>query len=277
MGDARRKNKLLGVRFKELQAHFDNLGIDTSKPGFYDDPRYLAYERSHPLFTEAYAEWVQVRPRTPQYDAHVRDVVPRLADIITARLERHKWYGGCIAITGIATRIMDELGVFNAPVSGSAAVYAPGDSRHFAVIDDLDGAGYETGHMWIVAPPFDIVDLTLYYQRWEGDKFQRLIPPQILATGSRTVRPRVRDMVAPEVLYRFGQHPDSFPIPSDQTRILKTFPAQQVQIQDIDIRYVPAGIRIPQEGIEGVNKDENQGVSAKRIWEEDVAPAFGLA
>ncbi|HEV2553227.1 MAG TPA: hypothetical protein VGV17_05665 [Bosea sp. (in: a-proteobacteria)] len=278
MGEAKRKKRNSGpeAKFAELQATFDRLGIDTSQPGFYDDPAYVQHEQSSPLFTEAYAEWVMLRSRTAEYDARALDIVPRVADLIEARLIRHEWNGGCIAVTGIMTRILDRLGIWNAPISGSAAAYVGHDSRHFAVNDVHDGPGFDTGHMWIMAPPYDIIDLTLHYQRWQGDKFQSHIPNQILATRTELVRPRVRDMVAPEVLHDYGHDPETFPIPRDQKRVLTTFPARRFVWNATDIRYVPAGIRVQDGGLERVNIDENQGVSAQRIWDEDMVPAFGL-
>jgi hypothetical protein len=37
----------------------------------------------------------------------------------------------------------------------------PAETRHFAIVDELQGAGYQTGHMWLAVPPFDVVDMTL--------------------------------------------------------------------------------------------------------------------
>lgn len=281
MGEAKRKKAQgtapEGARRAELQAIFDRLGIDYSKPGFYDDPAYIQHERTDPLFTETYAEWVLLRERTPKYDDMVRDVVPRLAAIINARLIWHNWNGGCIAITGILTRTLDRLGIWNIPMSGSASAYAGDESRHFNVIDDNEGVGFDTGHMWIISPPFDIVDLTLHYQRWQGDDFQRHIPKIVLSDTAGIVRARAQDVVAPAVRRRHGGDPElHFRLFRDQKRILKTFPARQVTSNSIDIRYVPAGIRVPLEQLEGINTDERQGVSASRIWEEDVKPAFAL-
>ena len=54
-------------------------------------------------------------------------------------------------------------------MKGSASVYAGSNSRHFAIVDHLDGEGYETGDQWLIVPPYDIVDLTLYYQHWQTE------------------------------------------------------------------------------------------------------------
>jgi hypothetical protein len=282
MGEAKRKKLKSGSggegdRRTELQGTFQHLGIDYSQPGFYDDPAFVDLERSKPLFIESYAEWVLIRERTPEYEAMVRDVVPRLAAIIEARLIRHDWNGACIAIAGALTRMLDRFGIWNIPMSGSASAYADGNSRHFTIVDDNEGDGFDTGHMWIIAPPYDVIDLTLHYQRWQGDDFQRQIPRQILATGTDVVQARVQDVVAPAVRRRHERDPNlHFRLFRDQKRVLETFPARRVISGSTDIRYVPAGVRVPDGPLEDINLEARAGVPAIRIWQEDVMPAFGL-
>jgi hypothetical protein len=165
MGEAKRKRALgdSTKRRKELQRLFEDCRIDYSQPGFYDDPNFIAEEQRQLLFLETYGEWVLCRQRHSDYDSHVRDVLGRLVPIITARLDRHEWFGGCIAVTGMLTRMLDRLGVWNTIMIGSASIYTDGRSRHFAIIDEHEGEGFETGHRWLIAPPYDIVDLTLYH------------------------------------------------------------------------------------------------------------------
>ncbi|MGC1467657.1 MAG: hypothetical protein WA792_18235, partial [Pseudolabrys sp.] len=141
MGEAKRKRALGSAdkRRSDLQRLFEGLFVDYKQPGFYDDPNFRAQEQGQPEFLETYGEWVVVRERSPDYDRRVRDVLTKLAPIISARLDRHAWFGGCVAITGALTRILDRLGVWNAVMKGSASVYAGGQSRHFAIVDENEG------------------------------------------------------------------------------------------------------------------------------------------
>lgn len=280
MGEAKRKRSNQRGKIEratELRRIFEQLGIDHSRPGFYDDPAFIEHERTTPGFLEAYAEYVLVRERTPEYEAMVHNVVPELSSIINARLIRHNWLGACIAITGSLTRMLDRLGIWNIPMAGSASAYAGAESRHFAIVDENEGAGFDTGHMWIIAPPYDVIDLTLHYQRWRGDEFQRHIPQTILARDAGTVRARAQDVVAPDVRRRYP--PDSelhFRLFRDQKRILETFPAKKIVVGSTDIRYVPAGIRVPDGPLEEVNTEARAGVPAIEIWRDDIVPAFGI-
>ncbi|MCT7663540.1 hypothetical protein [Shinella kummerowiae] len=283
MGDAKRK-KLAGraepstaARYNELRQIFDRLGVDCSRPGFYDDPRFLDEERRNPLFIETYAEWVLSRERTAEYDAMVRDVVPRLAALIEARVIRHNWNGACIAISGIVTKTLDRLGIWNIPMAGSASIYVGDNSRHFTIVDDNEGVGFDTGHMWIIAPPYDVVDTTLHYQRWQGDAFQSLIPKVILADRTDIVKARVQDVVAPDIRRRHPRDQDlHYKLFRDQRRILTMFPARSFVSGQADIRYVPAGIRVPDGPLEDINSEGRAGVPAIDIWREDIMREFNL-
>lgn len=280
MGEASRK-KMLGVsvvKRQELQQRFSRLGVDSSKPGFYDDPKFVAEERRDRRMLESYAEWVLHRERSEQYDAHVRDVLGKLAPLIIARLDLHEWYGSCIAVTGMLTRMLDRLGVWNTVARGSAAVRAQdGRSRHFAIVDENEGAGRETGHYWVIAPPFKIVDLTLYHQRWrKGDEaFQALAPKIVVSETAEMIKPRADDVIAPALL-ETGTDREMHNALPDQRRFGGIIPAWAISIHGTQLRYVASGITAPDEPLEGINAAGSVGVPAIQIWNEDIAPAFGI-
>lgn len=260
----------------EVADLFQEMDIDISRPGFYDDPGFLAREEQNSRFAENYAEWVLLRDRTQDYDARVRDVVPQVAEILQRRIVQHNWHGACIALTAILTRILDRLGIWNIPVRGSASVYSGGQSRHFAIIDENEGSGFDTGHMWVIAPPYDVIDVTLHYQRWRGDDFQRRIPEIVLGDGLASIKARPQDVIAPELRAQMPRNPDlHFKVFPDQKRILEKFPAKQFVSGSTDIRYVPAGISFPDAPLEGVNSEGSAGVPGITIWTDDIVPILG--
>lgn len=281
MGEAKRKKNLGRItisRRLELQRLFERLKIDHSYPGFYDDANFMNEERRKPLMLETYGEWVLHRERTPEYDAHVRTTLTQLAPIISARLDRHRWFGGCIAVSAMLTRMLDRLGVWNIIMKGSASIYTELASRHFSIINDVEGEGFESGHQWLVAPPYDVVDLTLCYQRWraEDGDFHSRIPKIILSEGVEIVQARAQDVIAPALLVS-GTDAEMHHRLRDQRRFGSLFPARRIAVGGLDIRYVPSGMTAPQEPLEGINTAARGGAPAIEIWREDVAPAFGMA
>lgn len=280
MGEAKRKKMSADPAAElreELKRKFELLSIDYSKPGFYDEPNFVREERRDPRMLEAYAQWVLVRERTAEYDAHVRDVMPRLANIISARLDRHQWFGGCVAVTGMATRFLDRMGIWNAVMKGSVAVHLGDRSRHFAIVDQIEGPNTETGHYWLVVPPYDIVDMTLYHQRWlSGDSgFQEVAPKIVLADSTEVIRTTPADVIAPAMLDGDpNQHHNRL---RDQRRFGAIFPGRKVQLENVVLRYVSSGATAPDCALEDVNIDARQGVAAMTIWRDDVVPAFGIS
>lgn len=278
MGEAKRKRANQKSRAAELEDRFRSLGIDFGRPGFYDMPEFLAQERLDPRLLEAYAEWVLVRPRGADENAKIREVVPRLADIVNSRLRRHDWIGGCVAITGMVSRMLDRMGIWNAAFKGSATITNVGtaETRHFAIVDESQGAGYQTGHMWLAVPPFDIVDMTLRFQHWQQDPFQEAIQPVLLAESTEVVQPRLEDLVAPDLRRRYRDpdlHNKKLP---DQKRFGRIFPARRFTAGDCEFRLVPSGVSMTDVPLERINVHGSRGAPAIEIWREDVAPAFGL-
>ncbi len=280
MGEASRKKSIGAsvIKRQELRQRFDRLGIDVSAPGFYDDPRFIAEERRDSRMLETYGEWVIHRERSEQYDAKVRAVLERLAPLVTARLDRHNWYGSCIAVTGMVTKMLDRLGVWNTVARGSVAIRTvDGRSRHFATVDESEGTGVETGHYWLIAPPFRIIDLTLHHQRWRrGDEaFQALAPKVVLSETAEIVRPRADDVIAPALL-QSGTDREMHDALPDQRRFGGVLPACAVDLGGVQLRYIASGITAPDVALEQINAAGTAGVPAIQVWDEDVAPAFGL-
>ena len=66
--------------FEQLKVMFTELGIDTSKPGFYDHPKFLEAEKKGAEFLLNYAFFVNAKPYTPEYLQSARDVIVDLSD-----------------------------------------------------------------------------------------------------------------------------------------------------------------------------------------------------
>ena len=285
MGEAsRRKKAAAAAPTVTLGQRFEALGIDTSAPGFYDDPAFLREEEKHKKFLETYAQWVLDRPLTSNDEAKVRDILPRLAEIVRMRLDRHKWYAGCLPVTSMVSRMLDRMGVWNCVFRGSASIldHEKKEVRRFAMVDEHEGEGFETGHMWLSVPPFPIVDLTLRHQRWGGDYFEEIVPATIIGEASEIIRLETDDVIASSVVNvharREGRKdPQLYArLLKDQARFSKLFPPRKLVIGSLELRYVPSGVSASDVPLEQININGRTGVPAVQIWREDVIPAFGL-
>src|SRR6266511_2359910 len=73
-------------RLAKLEATFRQLGIDISEPGFYDSPGFMAQEQRDPEFLVRYAEFVNLRRATPEYEAFARSQTVKAAAFLHERL-----------------------------------------------------------------------------------------------------------------------------------------------------------------------------------------------
>lgn len=279
MGQAKRKRVRAIARFQELDGLFNDLGITSRDPGFYDDPHFMAAESDDPRFLENYAEWVNLRPRSAEYDDHVRHIVPRLAQMVFAKVEALGQHGRCVDASNLLSRSLDRLGVWNYIAVGAFNVgltaFPKLERRYFWVVDELDEGAGQLGHVWVVAPPFPIVDVTIKVQGWNPD-FERAMPDLIASETCKHIRMDVQDMVANEFLYQFAQQ-NAGRVPNDlhlQMRpylrdFEQVFPGVAVKTIHIQARYLPTGIRASLEPLQDLFAGDGT-----KFWNEVVAPNF---
>lgn len=267
------------IAFQRLDAKLIAAGIDTSKFGFYDQASSMPAKD----LREAYARWVQLRPRDEAYDAHVRSVVPKLCERIIAAFEADNWHGGCVEASSMMSRMLDRLGVWSFSMLGSTTFDVPSQSlccgfyRH----DFQDFQDAVLGHAWVVAPPYIVVDATVALQQWGGDPITRYLPPFVAVETARQIDPHVSDVVS----WRMRCHFDSMDGHLDEQLHLRLqpdllkfgldFPAVEIEDDALKVRYVAVQIFMSDGPLETINTDGEMGRSGGQIWETDVKPAFG--
>ncbi|MDJ0276020.1 hypothetical protein QLH51_04275 [Sphingomonas sp. 2R-10] len=286
MGEARdRKIRAAGAHDR-LTAGFVAAGVDPTAFGFYDQAAFLAQEQRDGSYLEKYAEWVATRPVDAVYEAHVRATVPKLASLVAAALTADDMQGGCMTAFSMLTRMLDRLGVWSFGVIGSANLDVPHlDLRRcLHTIDVRDHPDAVLGHAWVCAPPFFIVDASLALQHWAGTPMAGFVPPVVLgdAATAPIVRPGVDDCVSADVRAIHAEAERRLD-PNLHHRLEPRlaafggrFPAREILLGQLSVRYVPIAIRQTNEPLEMVNAGSGKGRPAITIWNDEVAPAFGL-
>jgi hypothetical protein len=285
MGEAKRRKGQGRDTFEDVQGRLRELGIDTSRFGFYDSEPFLRVEKADPEVLEQYARWVMLRPRDPVYEAHARDIVPRLATLMAETLRSEGMHGGCFAAAGMMSRMLDRLGVWSFGVHGclTLEVKSRGWWLGFAKCDDVDFEDGMPGHSWVVAPPYSIVDASLMLQRLDGDPMQPLVPASLLCdTNFKLVRPDITDVVADRVREYYAARERRYD-PQLHYRLEprlrqfgQTFPAMEVAVGELQLRYVPTAIRLTDVSLDLINSEGKVGRPGIDIWRETIAPAFGI-
>jgi hypothetical protein len=285
MGEAKQRKLRAQGAHDRLTAEFIAAGIDPTSFGFYDQPAFLAREQRDPAYLERYAEWVASKPVDAAYAAHVYTTVPKVASLVAAALTADDMQGGCITAYSLLTRMLDRLGVWSFGVIGSANLEVAhlGIRRSLHTIDVRDHPDAVLGHAWVCAPPFFVVDASLALQHWTGTAMAGHVPAVVLADESAPViRPTVEDCASIRVRERHaameGCHDPRLHLRLDPR--LATFggrfPAREVALGTLRVRYVPVAIKQPDVELERVNGSGRKGRSGATIWADEIAPAFGM-
>lgn len=257
------------------------LGIDTSRFGFYDQQAFLAAERRDNAFLEQYALWVQTRPRTADYDGRVRKIVPRLADFLADLFERENMHRSCVHVSSMMQRILDRLGVWSFGLKGSMIAEVSREDlwRGQSMCDIPDFPGAELGHAWVVAPPFVIVDGTIRLQHPVGDRMNAFTPSIVAVEDGPVIKPTVDDVVSAELRSLHKRHEGRLDSQLHHRLVpqLKafgsSFPSREVRFGELALRYVPGGVRISDVRLEDIN-GAGEKLRGDEVWNDHVAPAF---
>jgi hypothetical protein len=284
MGQAKVRRSVSKERFARLDRELTSFGINTDEFGFYDQPKFLAEESEDNYFLEKYGEWVALRDFDKAYATHVMNVVPRLTKLVQSEFVEYGFEGGCVAASGMISRMLDRLGVWSVAVTGSLTLDVNGGRirRMFHSVDEPDFPGAALGHSWIIAPPYRIVDATISLQHWSGDEMGRFVPPFVLASEeAKKIRPVVKDVVSnklrtegammgwsdSDLHYRLLPRLRDFGV---------TFPASEISQGRLTLRYVPVAIKQTDVPLEFINTKGGRGRPAIDFWHEKVVPEFSL-
>ena len=145
--------------------------------------------------------------------------------------------------------------------------------RGLAVIDVPAFAGAELGHAWVAAPPFKIVDPTVRLQNPPGDAICQFVPPFVAVEDTAQVgKPSVTDVVSAEVrahyALREGREDSQlhYRLNPPLRDFGRNFPTLETTVEELILRYVPAGVRLSDVPLEQINGG-GRGLSGREVWE----------
>jgi hypothetical protein len=254
------------------------LRLDKSKPGFYDDPVFLAAERKDPSLLDAYAGYVDELAPDADYLKYARERVIASAKFLHERLQADGRKGACVDMSQMLSRFLEQQGVWNYIVKGGAVVYPAahtGLKAAFHWLYDSRAAEQSVApHAWVCAPPCNVVDLTLGRQENSGDE-DRLLQDPIVAEGARRSGPRIEEVFDPPIRDAY-EHQLGRPLTmSDLLHIDKELVAKlqrrgswEVELPDVLIRYVGVAVTAPDQPFEKARGWLMGGKSGWELWLE---------
>lgn len=183
-----------------LEGHFKELGIDFSKPGFHDSAAFLAVERVRPEILDDYARYVEVRAYSDADLQTAQRKIEVAARVVSAAVKADGRHGLCVTASGVLSRMLDELGVWNFSAKATMTVtFPPSVSLEKRFFFALDTGNFVAPHALVVAPPFLAVDTTASAQSYGDKAMEQAVPPLILQKQLIPYRWKDEDIASPLV------------------------------------------------------------------------------
>lgn len=162
---------------QRLEAEFTALGIPFGEPGFDAHSNFLRAEQGDSQFLGKYAEFVVHRSYDDVYLQTVRPKIESIANFLASALKMDGRKGACIDASQALSRMLDKLGIWNTMIKGALTIsFNPtsGVKRKYFPPIMAPGNMAKAGHVWLVAPPFIVVDVTAKFQPYASGEEEHL-------------------------------------------------------------------------------------------------------
>ncbi|WP_295578970.1 hypothetical protein [uncultured Lamprocystis sp.] len=276
--NAKIERKGLELNLQEIFSDFSSRGIDPQEVGFCDSATFLAAEREDPSYLEMYARYVDLRAYELEYLDWSARVVPVVSKILHEQLLETGRLGGCVDMSGILSKTLDKCGIWNYCVKGSLTVEFPEgaglEAQHYWTYDHGE---FIAGHAWVVAPPFNVIDLTVQQQPCPTAE-RELLPAMVVQPNLSLATFSVEDVVSDSIrlaLWQRGTRDEDVlrTIAPHFLAFSRNFvPRLHVTENGTRLKYVPVAIGGPDAPLEGISNMKFGTRTAHEVYMEIIAP-----
>lgn len=264
----------------EIQRDFEKLKIPTDSPGFYNHPNFLAIEKENPDFLNNYARFVQCREYSEGYLRDSETKIRIAVEHLYAEIKADGRLGACIDASGILAQILEKENIWCYQPKGSLTINFPIDSqipnRYFFSID-LRHEDIRAAHAWVVAPPFNVIDLTIKLQEYQPSRCKDYLPDYVLEKEFQPTEVYTTELCSPEAIVGFtgmgySQAKLHFQVSPHLKEFFEIFPANKIKFEKTRLKYIPTAITAMDGTIETNKTFEPNGKSAVEIYEKIIKP-----
>lgn len=222
---------------------FRDMNVPLDEPGFYDHPNFLFAETKNRRMLDLYAAHVTRRAYSLDYLELVRNKVTIIAEILFRELLAEGRLGACVDLSLVLSRILDAEGIWNYVVKGACSISLPSKTRvptqYFWPLDVENRAG----HVWVHAPPFKVIDLTIRQQPHPYEPIKSMLPNYALIESGGKFTPTVIDICSPEIRMAHNWNTRNndlhFRLQPHLRDNFLTFPATEKYLNKVKLRYIP--------------------------------------
>lgn len=240
---------------RQLEYGFAAHGIDHSQPGFFDHMAFVEAEKRDNRFLEKYALYVQKRQYSESYLAHAEERTRAAATFLHETLKKDGRLGACIDASLTVSRFLEKEGVWNCILHGATIVDVPGLSPRFYWPIRHPSNPAKTGHMWVCAPPFRVVDITISLQPYPPQYLPHL-PDIVLGRQTAETSFVLDELVETEAridFHRFRGRPYSArDVDPAMFEVAKQFGAFWTATAGARFKYIPTAVTAPDGRLEDI-------------------------
>ena len=247
-------------------------GLPVDQPGFYDHPLFIRAEQAQPGYLNTYARYVRDRTYTEGYLARSEAIIQGAATLLSRELKADGRSNLCVTASKVLSKILEREKVWNYIVVGAFSVSIRIDGRwQTHSFYPFDVRPVDAAHAWVVAPPFNIIDLTLRQQRYPGPAAAYL-PDKLLTSYTFGADVASRDVCAPALL--LGLRLKGFTDDEVLDRAFSSFkhfstifPPEVMQTASATLKYVPTRIIAPEGDLDQLRNLTINGASPEVLYQ----------
>jgi hypothetical protein len=266
---------------EQLEQEFAAAKIEPNEPGFYEDRAFIRREAQVPHYLDNYARYVQWRHYDMGYAEHAEPVIHVVAEEIQMALKADGSPEAHAEAPLAISRILEREGIWNYVACGAMTINFPPSSSFdpfsFWSINMQYGKPFDCAYRWVVAPPFQIVDVSIQACRYPYP-FNHLLPKIVWATETEATQGTLEEIFSPDALKeikRLGLSDDDALdtyLPNYRKRFAPDFPAHVVTNLDTQLKYTPTRIMISEESLEQLKGFQTRGLSAAQLYSKNIRP-----
>lgn len=264
----------------ELENWFTQRGMEPSMPGLHDTPAFLQAEQRDSRALNQVARLVEARSYTADELGEAERKIRVAAQVIANRVARDQRQGLCVVASGVLSRMLDELGVWNYTAKSNLTIHFPRsvspEPRYFYSIDH---GQFVAPHAIVVAPPFAVVDVTVKHQFYDEDAMGHWLPPMVMTKETRPYQVTSMELVSPSAraeIRKQGMTVERYLAQekSDMLELMRHLPSREVALEGGQLAYGVVAVGGYQErlrDLDGANCSID-GLTPIEIYERDVLP-----
>ena len=266
---------------EQLQQEFTDARIPTDEPGFYEDPAFIRREARVPHYLDKYARFVQQQPYSLSYLDRAEPIIHVVSEELQLALKEDGTAEAHAEATFVMSRILEREGVWNYVASGSLSITFPTglgfEPFAFPAFNVQCGKAIECSYRWVVAPPFQIIDIAIQACRYPYP-FNHLLPKIVWEPSGEPATGELTDFFGANALKEIAKAGMTLDealdhyLPNYRSGFAPDFPPRAITRLDTQLKYVPTGVAVAENSLEQFSGFKSKGLTAAQIYAQKIRP-----